>query len=122
MDPSKENSTRSDGNCIFCKIIDRKIPSTVVSEDDSHIAIRDVNPQAPTHILILPKNHIANISHADNAEQLGSLFLQVGRIAAMEKLDRGFRTVVNTGEQGGQTVDHLHIHVLGGRQLHWPPG
>jgi histidine triad (HIT) family protein len=121
MDPAKENSSR-EANCIFCKIIDRKIPSTVVSEDDSHIAIRDVNPQAPTHILILPKNHIANISHADNAELLGSLFLKVGHIARLEKLERGFRTVVNTGEHGGQTVDHLHIHVLGGRQLQWPPG
>ena len=122
MDPSKENSRVSDANCIFCKIIDRKIPSTVVSEDDSYVAVRDVNPQAPTHILILPKNHIANISQADNAELLGSLFLKVGQIARAEKLDRGFRTVVNTGEQGGQTVDHLHIHILGGRQMGWPPG
>ncbi len=111
-----------DRNCIFCKIIDRQIPSNVVLEDETAIAIRDVNPQAPTHILIMPKNHIANITQAENAETLGSLFMKVGEIARLEKLEKGFRTVVNTGDDGGQTVDHLHIHVIGGRQLHWPPG
>ena len=86
------------------------------------MAIRDVNPQAPTHILIMPKNHIANITQLDNAETLGSLFMKVAEIARAEKLEKGFRVVVNTGNDGGQTVDHLHIHVMGGRQLHWPPG
>ncbi len=121
MDPSKEIAVR-DGNCIFCKIIDRQIPSNIVSEDGTYIAIRDVNPQAPTHILILPKNHIANITQAQDAETLGSLFMKVGEIARSEKLDKGFRTIINTGDDGGQTVDHLHIHVIGGRQLDWPPG
>ncbi len=121
MDPSKETPVR-DGNCIFCKIIDRQIPSNIVSEDETSMAIRDVNPQAPTHILILPKNHIANITLAKDAETLGSLFMKVKDIARSENLEKGFRTVINTGDDGGQTVDHLHIHVIGGRQLHWPPG
>ena len=121
MDPSKESAVR-DGNCIFCKIIDGQIPSKIVSEDETSIAIRDVNPQAPTHILILPKNHVANITQAKDAQVLGSLFMKVGEIAAAEKLDQGFRTVINTGVHGGQTVDHLHIHVIGGREMNWPPG
>lgn len=121
MDPSTETVAR-DAQCIFCKIIDRQIPANVVSEDETSMAIRDVNPQAPTHILIMPKNHIANITQLDNAETLGSLFMKVAEIARAEKLEKGFRVVVNTGNDGGQTVDHLHIHVMGGRQLHWPPG
>ena len=124
MDPLRESPVMGsrDGNCIFCKIIDRQIPSNIISEDETSIAIRDVNPQAPTHILIMPKNHIANITQLNNAETLGSLFMKVSEIAQSENLQKGFRTVVNTGEHGGQTVDHLHIHVIGGRQLHWPPG
>lgn len=121
MDPSNQSAAR-DSNCIFCKIIDGQIPSNKVSEDDTSIAIRDVNPQAPTHILILPKNHVANITQAKDAQVLGSLFMKVGEIAAQEKLDDGFRVVVNTGNHGGQTVDHLHIHVIGGREMLWPPG
>ncbi|MFN8554860.1 MAG: histidine triad nucleotide-binding protein [Candidatus Obscuribacterales bacterium] len=118
MEPSKTASR----DCIFCKIIERHIPSNVVQEDETSIAIRDVNPQAPTHILILPKIHVANITEVKDAQVLGSLFMKVGEVAKAEKLDHGFRTVVNTGEHGGQTVDHLHIHVIGGRQLDWPPG
>jgi histidine triad (HIT) family protein len=121
MDPSKETAGR-DSNCIFCKIIDRQIPSNIVSEDETYVAIRDVNPQGPTHILILPKNHIANITQAKDAQSLGSLFMKVGEIAKSEKLDKGFRTVINTGDDGGQTVDHLHIHLIGGRPMLWPPG
>lgn len=120
MDPSK--AAARDANCIFCKIADRQIPSNIVSEDETSIAIRDVNPQGPTHILVLPKNHVANITEVKDAQLLGSLFMKVGEIARAEKLDQGFRTVVNTGEHGGQTVDHLHIHVIGGRHLQWPPG
>ncbi|HEY9676477.1 MAG TPA: histidine triad nucleotide-binding protein [Drouetiella sp.] len=121
MDPANQDAVR-DSNCIFCKIVDGQIPSNKVSEDETSIAIRDVNPQAPTHILILPKNHVANITKVKEAELLGSLFKKVGEIAATEKLTDGFRVVVNTGLHGGQTVDHLHIHVLGGRELTWPPG
>jgi len=118
---SSESSAR-DQNCIFCKIIERQIPSSIVSEDDHSIAIRDVNPQAPTHILILPKDHIANITRASDAKALGSLFMKAASVAEQEGLAKGFRVVVNTGDDGGQTVHHLHIHLLGGRQLDWPPG
>ena len=111
-----------DEKCIFCKIIDRKIPSTVVAEEEDSIAIKDVSPQAPTHILLIPKRHIRNITELSDKQALGSLFSKVAEIAKQEKLDRGFRTVVNTGDDGGQTVDHLHIHIIGGRQMQWPPG
>lgn len=109
-------------DCIFCKIVKHEIPSKIVLDDDDAIAIQDVNPQAPTHILILPKNHVANLSEAGNPTFLGSLFQKVQSIVEREKLDNGYRVVVNTGTDGGQTVDHLHIHVLGGRIMHWPPG
>jgi histidine triad (HIT) family protein len=118
MEPSKT----APRDCIFCKIIERQIPSNIVFEDETSIAIRDVNPQGPTHILILPKIHVANITEVKDAQVLGSLFMKVAEVAKLEKLDHGFRTVINTGEHGGQTVDHLHIHVIGGRQLDWPPG
>jgi histidine triad (HIT) family protein len=111
-----------DPNCIFCKIIDRQIPSNVVTEDEHSIAIRDVNPQAPTHVLVLPKDHIANIGEVDNAEALGRLFQTATRVAKSEQLGKGYRLVVNTGDDGGQTVHHLHIHVVGGRAMGWPPG
>lgn len=109
-------------NCIFCKIIDGKIPAGKVSEDDYSISIKDVNPQAPTHILVIPKNHFANLTEVEDKEMLGNLFMHVQRIVKSEKLNNGFRAVVNTGVEGGQTVDHLHIHVLAGRSLGWPPG
>jgi histidine triad (HIT) family protein len=109
-------------HCIFCKIIDRQIPSNIVVEDGETIAIRDVNPQAPVHILILPKKHIANLNEASEANLLASLMQKVREIAASENLKKGYRVVVNTGADGGQTVEHLHIHLLGGRVLKWPPG
>jgi len=111
-----------DPNCIFCKIIDRQIPSKILAEDQHCVAIRDVNPQAPTHILVLPKNHIANIGEVDNAELIGRLFLQATSLAKQEGLSKGYRLVVNTGDDGGQTVHHLHIHLVGGRAMGWPPG
>lgn len=115
-----DNETRH--NCIFCKISAREIPSNFVHETESAFAIRDINPQAPTHILVIPKEHIANIIEANQKEVVGSLFAFAGEIATREKLSDGFRLVVNTGNDGGQTVHHLHIHVLGGRPLGWPPG
>ena len=94
-----------------------------VFEDEHAFAIRDINPQAPTHILIIPKKHVDNIAKLDDKNVMGSLFHTAARIAEQEKLaDKGFRVVVNTGDDGGQTVHHLHIHLLGGRQLDWPPG
>ncbi|HET6216615.1 MAG TPA: histidine triad nucleotide-binding protein [Acidobacteriaceae bacterium] len=111
-------------SCLFCKIIAGEIPSNKVFEDDLAYAFRDINPQAPTHILIAPRKHIASLAEtvAKDKELLGYLHLVAGRIANSEGLSNGFRTVINTGPDGGQTVDHLHVHLLGGRSMHWPPG
>ena len=119
---SPADATRQDPNCIFCKIIDRQLPSNVVSENDYSLAVRDVNAQAPTHILILPKKHIVNISEVNEPELLGKLFETACNLAKSEHLENGFRIVVNTGNDGGQTVHHLHIHLMGGRAMGWPPG
>jgi histidine triad (HIT) family protein len=110
--------------CLFCKIMAGEIPSKKVFEDDRAYAFRDINPQAPTHILVVPRKHIGSLTEADAQDQelLGYLHLVAARIAGSEGLSAGFRTVINTGNDGGQTVDHLHIHLLGGRSMHWPPG
>jgi histidine triad (HIT) family protein len=110
--------------CLFCKIIAGEIPSKMVFEDDLTYAFRDINPQAPTHVLVVPRKHIGSLSEASAEDEglLGYLHLIAARIAASEGLGGGFRTVVNTGPDGGQTVDHLHVHLLGGRSMHWPPG
>jgi histidine triad (HIT) family protein len=110
--------------CLFCKIMAGEIPSKKVFEDDRTYAFRDINPQAPTHILVVPRKHIASLAKADAEDQelLGYLHLVAARIASSEGLSDGYRTVINTGNDGGQTVDHLHIHLLGGRSMHWPPG
>lgn len=113
---------QKDPNCIFCKIVDKQIPSKPVKDEADYLAIRDINPQAPTHILIVPKRHVRNITEFEDANALGKLFQAAKTIAEEERLTNGFRVVVNTGEDGGQTVDHLHIHVIGGRALGWPPG
>ena len=112
-------------DCLFCKIIAGDIPSDRLYADDHVYAFRDINPQAPTHILVIPRKHISSINDADEADEavLGKLLLCGQRIAAQEDLqDAGFRFVINTGEHGGQTVFHIHLHVIGGRQLSWPPG
>lgn len=108
---------------IFQKIIDREIPADIVFEDDRSLAFRDVNPQAPVHILVIPKKSIAKIGDMedDDKELVGHLFQVAGKIAAQEKLE-DFRLVVNNGEGAGQSVFHLHIHLLGGRGMEWPPG
>lgn len=109
---------------IFGKIIRREIPADIVYEDELCLAFRDVAPQAPVHILVIPKQAIANLLEATTEHQvlLGHLLLTVKAIAAQEGLTDGYRTVINTGPAGGQTVYHLHIHLLGGRSLAWPPG
>ena len=111
-------------SCLFCKIMAGEIPSKKVFEDDQAYACRDINPQAPTHILVVPRKHIGSLAgvNAEDQELLGYLHLVAARIASSEGLSGGFRTVINTGNDGGQTVDHLHIHLLGGRSMHWPPG
>src|ERR1700684_839254 len=110
--------------CLFCKIMAGEIPSTKVFEDDRTYAFRDINPQAPTHILVVPRKHIASLAEADAEDQglLGYLHLVAARIASSEGLSDGFRTVINTGNDGGQTVDHLHVHLLGGRAMSCAPG
>ena len=110
--------------CLFCKIIAGEIPSKKVFEDDLTYAFRDINPQAPTHLLVVPRKHISSLveASAEDQEMLGYLHLVAARIARSEGLSKGFRTVINTGPDGGQTVDHLHVHLLGGRAMMWPPG
>lgn len=109
---------------IFQKIIDREIPAEIVYEDDQCLAFRDVQPQAPTHILLIPKKVIASIDclEAEDANLLGHMWLTIAKLANELQLAGGYRVVVNCGSDGGQTVDHLHFHLLGGRALSWPPG
>jgi histidine triad (HIT) family protein len=114
-----------DPNCLFCKIVAREIPSALVFEDDHVVAFRDVNPQAPLHVLVVPREHIASLDASDDRHQavLGALLVAARRIARDEGVSGdGYRTVINTGDDGGQSVQHLHVHVLGGRRLTWPPG
>ena len=110
--------------CLFCKIVAGEIPSKKVFEDDLTYAFRDINPQAPSHVLVVPRKHIASVAEAsaEDQELLGHLHLVAARIAKSEGLTKGFRTIMNTGPDGGQTVDHLHVHLLGGRAMVWPPG
>jgi histidine triad (HIT) family protein len=109
---------------IFEKIIAREIPADILHEDEHCIAIRDIDPQAPTHFLVIPKQVIPRIGEAGQEDQtvIGHLLLLAGKIARAEGLEKGFRVVINNGSEGGETVPHLHIHVLGGRQMSWPPG
>lgn len=109
---------------IFERIIDREIPAQIVYEDERSLAFRDVAPQAPTHVLVIPKKPIVSLATAqeDDADLLGHLLNVVRLVAAQEGLEQGYRVVLNVGRDGGQSVDHLHFHVLGGRSLTWPPG
>ncbi|MCM0594421.1 MAG: histidine triad nucleotide-binding protein [Gloeotrichia echinulata IR180] len=109
---------------IFSKIIRREIPADIVYEDDLALAFKDVNPQAPVHILVIPKQPIAKLADAEPQDHalLGHLLLTVKRVAEQAGLENGYRVVINTGVDGGQTVYHLHLHILGGRHLAWPPG
>ena len=111
-------------NCLFCKIIAGEIPSTKVYEDDTILAFRDIAPQAPTHVLVVPKVHIQDTDgiDADNAAVIAHIFAVIPQIAKAEGLQKGYRVVTNCGEQAGQTVPHLHFHVLSGRDMTWPPG
>ncbi|NEZ67990.1 histidine triad nucleotide-binding protein [Leptolyngbyaceae cyanobacterium CCMR0082] len=109
---------------IFSKIIRKEIPADIVYEDDLCLAFRDISPQAPTHILVIPKKPIPKLSDAvvEDKQLLGHMLLTVKEIADVEGLSGGYRVVINTGQDGGQTVFHLHMHLLGGRSLAWPPG
>jgi len=109
---------------IFSKIIRREIPADIVYEDNLAIAFRDVSPQAPVHVLVIPKQPIAQLSDAESQDHalMGHLLLTAKRVADQLNLSQGYRVVINNGPDGGQTVSHLHLHLLGGRQMQWPPG
>jgi len=106
-------------DCIFCKIIKGEIPSTKVYEDDYTLAFRDINPQAPTHILVIPKTHIKSCADIDenNMETVARIFASIAKIAKTEGLEKGFRVISNSGKDAGQTVDHLHFHILAGVKM-----
>ncbi|MEW5819795.1 MAG: histidine triad nucleotide-binding protein [Cyanobacteriota bacterium] len=109
-------------DCIFCKIVNKEIPSKPVFENDYALAFNDINPQAPVHILLIPKTHYDSINEVDDVELLGKLMKVATQIAKEQELENGYRIVINKGEEGGQTVYHLHIHIIGGRSMKWPPG
>ena len=111
-------------DCLFCRIVAGEVPATKLHEDDLVIAIRDISPKAPTHVLVLPVAHIASAADLtdDDGPLLGRLFSVAATIARNEGLVGGWRLVTNVGPDGGQSVDHLHLHLLGGRRMTWPPG
>ena len=111
--------------CVFCKIVDREVPADIVHESDTVLAFRDTNPQAPTHILLIPKEHVPSIREIgqEHARWLVELTNAAAHLAKAEGIDEGgWRLVTNVGPDAGQTVHHLHVHLLGGRQMRWPPG
>jgi histidine triad (HIT) family protein len=115
----------SKADCLFCKIVAGEIDADIVFQDDDVVAFRDINPQAPTHVLIVPRNHVATINDLaeGNIGDVGSLFLAAKAVAKQESLEEsGYRAVMNCMEGAGQSVFHIHLHVLGGRSLRWPPG
>jgi histidine triad (HIT) family protein len=110
-------------SCLFCRIARGEIPAAIVAESDHALAFRDINPQAPVHVLVIPRRHVASLAEATDAILLGEIALLAARVAREEGVSQtGYRTVMNTGADGGQTVHHLHLHLLGGRAMHWPPG
>jgi histidine triad (HIT) family protein len=112
-------------SCIFCKIIERQQPAKIVYEDDQVVAIEDIRPQAPVHLLVMPRKHVPTLKDAESGDEpmMGHLFTVVAQLARERQLEaRGYRAVINNGPWAGQTVCHLHVHVLGGRVFHWPPG
>jgi histidine triad (HIT) family protein len=111
-------------DCLFCKIATGEIPVDMVLETDSAVAFRDIDPQAPTHVLVIPREHFANAQALSQANPAlaGQVLALATKVAMNEGLENGYRIVTNTGVDGGQSVEHMHLHVLGGRQLTWPPG
>jgi histidine triad (HIT) family protein len=115
----------TDPDCLFCKIAGGEIPATLVHEDQEVVAFRDIQPQAPVHVLVIPRGHLSSLDEVDEAHSriLGALYLAAAKVAREEGIaEDGYRTVLNVGPDGGQTVQHLHVHVLGGRAMRWPPG
>ena len=115
----------TESDCLFCKIAAGEIPADVVFESEDVVAFRDINPKAPTHVLIIPRKHVATINEmtSNDIDDVGKLFLAAGQIAKNEGIDAdGYRVTMNCNEAAGQTVFHLHLHLMGGRRMNWPPG
>jgi histidine triad (HIT) family protein len=110
-------------DCLFCRIVRKEIPATIVAETNECVAFRDITPQAPVHILVVPRRHVPTLGHADDPALVGHLALLAAELAKEEGIsESGYRTVINTNSDAGQTVFHLHLHLLGGRPMRWPPG
>ena len=110
-------------DCLFCKIVRKEIPAKIVAESPECVAFRDINPQAPTHVLVIPREHVASLNEATDAAMIGRLALFAAEIAKREGVSEGgYRLVINTNADAGQTVFHVHLHLLGGRPFRWPPG
>jgi histidine triad (HIT) family protein len=111
-------------DCLFCRILQGEIPAKKVHEDEHTLAFEDIQPQAPTHVLIIPKKHIRGLKEAspEDAETIGRLHLAAAAIARQRGIEEGYRTVLNVGPKSGQSVFHMHVHLIGGRDMKWPPG
>jgi histidine triad (HIT) family protein len=110
-------------DCLFCRIIRREIPAAIVAEDEHCVAFRDIGPQAPTHVLVVPRQHVSSLDDVTDPLLVGRVMTMAAEVARSEKIvDSGYRAVINTNGGAGQTVFHLHVHVLGGRRMTWPPG
>jgi histidine triad (HIT) family protein len=123
--PSDGTTRYSDPDCLFCKLVGGELPATVVYEDEATFAFRDLEPQAPTHVVVVPRHHVPDVAALvrEAPEDVAPLMRAVAAVAAQEGIaDRGYRTVFNTGAEAHQTVFHAHVHVLGGRSMAWPPG
>jgi histidine triad (HIT) family protein len=110
-------------DCLFCRIVRQEIPATLVYEDDACVAFRDIDPKAPVHVLIVPRDHVSSLNDVKDPTMIGRLSLAAAEVARREGVaDSGYRMVINTNRDAGQTVSHVHLHLLGGRPLSWPPG
>jgi histidine triad (HIT) family protein len=111
-------------NCLFCRILNRQSPSKIVYEDETVVAFEDIHPQAPVHLLVVPRKHLASLREAapEDVGLIGHLLVVAAGLARERNIEKGYRTVINNGAWAGQSVYHLHVHVLGGRVFHWPPG
>jgi histidine triad (HIT) family protein len=113
----------TDTSCLFCRIVSGEIPATLIAETPHAVAFRDIAPKAPVHVLVIPRRHIGSLAEASDSAELGAVLALAAAVAVQEGVsERGYRVVTNVGEDGGQSVGHLHFHVLGGRALGWPPG
>jgi histidine triad (HIT) family protein len=110
-------------DCLFCRIVRKEIPATIVAENGQCLAFRDINPQAPVHVLVIPREHVSSLNELKNPGLIGDMYDFAVQLARSEGLaERGYRTVINTNADAGQTVFHVHLHLLGGRRMTWPPG